>query len=292
MFTAPLLRQDRSVPGDRIDGTLGSILFSQREFNGWLEQKPFIPTQEYVAGCRQREKIGFNDVFLHIWKGSAPELWTSGIEWTTFYGSFLKRYIQNLAGLPSEQDFFNFMRLVAARIGQRLNFRTLSGELGISETILKTYLTVLEKTALVYLLPEHSEDGRNRKHQSHKVYFTDTGLCAFLSGWTTKEALIDGAMSDLMFENFVIIEILKSYRNRGVEPLLSYFRSRGSKEISLLIEDKGRKNPRKAVQPFENKKRKIDIFKNYEANGVEKIQRKLEIFSTLISKKSSQDTRL
>ena len=49
-----------------------------------------------------------------------------------------------------------------------------------------------------------------------------------------------------------------------------------------------RKNPRKAVQPFENKKRKIDIFKNYEANGVEKIQRKLEIFSTLISKKSSQ----
>ncbi len=50
-----------------------------------------------------------------------------------------------------------------------------------------------------------------------------------------------------------------------------------------------RKNPRKAVQPFENKKRKIDIFKNYEANGVEKIQRKLEIFSTLISKKSRQN---
>ena len=49
-----------------------------------------------------------------------------------------------------------------------------------------------------------------------------------------------------------------------------------------------RKNPRKAVQPFENKKRKIDIFKNYEANGVEKIQRKLEIFSTLISKKSTR----
>ena len=49
-----------------------------------------------------------------------------------------------------------------------------------------------------------------------------------------------------------------------------------------------RKNPRKAVQPFENKKRKIDIFKNYEANGIEKIQRKLEIFSTLISKKSTQ----
>lgn len=52
-----------------------------------------------------------------------------------------------------------------------------------------------------------------------------------------------------------------------------------------------RKNPRKAVQPFENKKRKIDIFKNYEANGVEKIQRKLEIFSTLISKKSIRSPR-
>ena len=53
-----------------------------------------------------------------------------------------------------------------------------------------------------------------------------------------------------------------------------------------------RKNPRKAVQPFENKKRKIDIFKNYEANGVEKIQRKLEIFSTLISKKSTKEEQL
>lgn len=53
-----------------------------------------------------------------------------------------------------------------------------------------------------------------------------------------------------------------------------------------------RKNPRKAVQPFENKKRKIDIFKNYEANGVEKIQRKLEIFSTLISKKSNLQLKL
>ena len=59
-----------------------------------------------------------------------------------------------------------------------------------------------------------------------------------------------------------------------------------------LRRSRQRKNPRKAVQPFENKKRKIDIFKNYEANGFEKIQRKLEIFSTLISKKSSQDTRL
>ncbi|WP_293705236.1 DUF4143 domain-containing protein, partial [uncultured Parasutterella sp.] len=114
-----------------------------------------------------------------------------------------------------------------------LNFWALSEELGLPKVTLNTYLTLLEKTALVFLLPEHSEDGRNRKHQSHKLYFTDTGLCAFLSGWTTKEALIDGAMSDLMFENFVIIEILKSYRNRGVEPLLSYFRSRDSKEISL-----------------------------------------------------------
>ena len=114
------------------------------------------------------------------------------LEWTTFYGSFLRRYIQNLTDLSSEQDFLNFMRLVAARIGHQLNFRALSEELGIPETTLNTYLTFLEKKALVYLLPEHSENGRNRKLQSHKVYFTDTGLCAFLSGWTTKEALMDG----------------------------------------------------------------------------------------------------
>ena len=128
------------------------------------------------------------------------------------------------------------MRLVAARIGHQLNFRDLSEELGIPETTLNTYLAVLEKTALVYLLPEHSENGRNRKLQSHKVYFTDTGLCAFLSGWPTKKALMDGAMNDLMLENFVIIEILKSYRNRSVEPQLYYLRDSDGKEIDLLIQ--------------------------------------------------------
>lgn len=244
MFTAPLPSwRNRSFPRDTIDETLSSLQFSQRELNGWLEQKPFIPTQDYVAGCRQREKIGFNDVFLHIWKGSAPALWTSGIEWTTFYESFLDRYIKNLLNVSNRQVFLTFMSAVAARIGLQLNLQALSEELGVSETTLSTYPTVLEKTALVYLLPEHSEDGRNRKLQSRKVYFTDTGLCAFLSGWTTKEALMDGAMSDLMFENFVIIEILKSYRNRGIEPLLSYFRSKEDKEIPLLIEYGGKLHP-------------------------------------------------
>lgn len=160
-----------------------------------------------------------------------------------FYESFLRRYIQNLADVFSEQDFFNFMRLVAARIDRQLNFRALAERLGVPKATLNTYLTFLEQTALVYLLPEHSEEGRNRKLQSRKVYFTDTGLCAFLSGWTTKEALMDGAMSDLMFENFVIIEILKSYRNRGIEPLLSYFRSKEDKEIPLLIEYAGKLHP-------------------------------------------------
>ena len=140
------------------------------------------------------------------------------------------------------------MRLVAARIGHQLNFRDLSEELGIPETTLNTYLTVLEKTALVYLLPEHSENGRNRKLQSHKVYFTDTGLCAFLSGWPTKKALMDGAMNDLMLENFVIIEILKSYRNRSVEPQLYYIRDSDGKEIDLLIEENEK------IYPIEIKK--------------------------------------
>lgn len=181
--------------------------------------------------------MGFNDVFLHVWKGSSPELWTSDIEWATFYGSLPRRYIQNLADLSIEQDFLNFMHLVAARIGQQLNFRAFPEELRIPEATLNTYLSVLEKTDIVYLLPEHSEGSRNRKPQSHKVYFTDTGLCAFLSGGTTKEVLMGGAMNDLMLGNFVIIEILKSYRNRSIEPLQSYFRRKEDKEIPLLIED-------------------------------------------------------
>lgn len=262
MFTAPLPSwRNRSFPRDTIDETLSSLQFSQRELNGWLEQKPFIPTQDYVAGCRQREKIGFNDVFLHIWKGSAPALWTSDIEWTTFYESFLDRYIKNLLNVSNRQVFLTFMSAVAARIGLQLNLQALSEELGVSETTLSTYPTVLEKTALVYLLPEQSESDLSRQNQSHKVYFTDTGLCSYLSRWTTKETLMDGAMSSLMLENFVIIEVLKSYRNRGVEPQLSYFRGKDEKEIPLLIVDNGKLHPieiKLTAAPFYGREFRID----------------------------------
>lgn len=244
MISTPLPSQSkRSIPrgsGNRILNPLG---LSLRELNGWLSQKPFVPTQEYVAECRNRKNIGFNDVFLHIWKGSAPELWTSDIEWMTFYESFLDWYIENLINVSNRQVFLNFMRAVAARIGLQLNIQALSEELGVPETTLDRYLAILGKTALVYQLPEQSESGLSRQNKSHKVYFADTGLCAFLSGWTTKEALMDGAMSDLMFENFVIIEILKSYRSRGIEPLLSHFRSKEDKEIPLLIEYGGKLHP-------------------------------------------------
>lgn len=89
MFTAPFpALSKRSIPIDSVDGALNSFGLSQRKLNGWLGQKAFLPTQEYVVGCRQREKMGFNDVFLLIRKGFSPELWTSDSNGQRFMDPF------------------------------------------------------------------------------------------------------------------------------------------------------------------------------------------------------------
>ena len=228
-------------------GILKLLGLSQRELNGWLGQEPFIPTNEYLQKCRQREKVLFNDVFLHIWKGSYPALWASNPDWQIFYDSYFQTYLQRdvrtLSGIYDELDFVKFVRAVAARTGQQLNYNSLSKELGISQPTAKSWLSVLEASGLVYLLPPYFNNRLKRLVKSPKVYFTDTGVCAFLSRWMTKEALETGAMSGPMLENFVIIEILKSYRNRGIEPQLYYLRDSDGKEIDLLIEENGKLYP-------------------------------------------------
>ena len=119
--------------------------------------------------------------------------------------------------------FVKFMTAVAARTGQIVNYATIADQVGVSEITIKEWISILEKSGVVYILKPYTSSVLNRAIKTHKLYFRDTGLCSYLTRWLTPETLKNGAMAGPMFETFVINEILKSYSNEGLDYDLDVF---------------------------------------------------------------------
>ena len=138
------------------------------------------------------------------------------------------------------------MTAVAARTGELLNYANIATETGVSEPTVKKWLSVLERTGIVYILQPYSSSALRRALKTPKVYFRDTGLACYLTRWLTADALKNSAVAGSMFETFVVSEILKSYSNEGKDYRFSifYYRGRDKKtsvenEIDLIIEENG-----------------------------------------------------
>ena len=182
----------------------------------------FIPTEDYLES---RQKC-LTDYSTNIWetihRGSYPELYANpNREWVDYYQSYVKTYLEcdvnRLIKAKNHLTFVRFMTSVAARTGQILNYTNIASELGVSEVTVKEWISILEKSGIIYLLKPYSASVLNRAIKTPKLYFRDTGLCSYLTRWLTPDNLKMGAMAGSIFETFVINEILKSYTNEGLE---------------------------------------------------------------------------
>ena len=142
--------------------------------------------------------------------------------------------------------FTKFLTAVAARTGEILNYANIAGDVGVSEPTVKTWLSILERTGIVYLLQPYSASVLTRAIKAPKVYFKDTGLACYLSRWLSADALKNSAVAGNMFETFIVSEILKSYTNEGKDyrSQIFYYRGKDKKasienEIDLIIEENG-----------------------------------------------------
>ena len=162
---------------------------------------------------------------------------------TLFYSSYLKTYIERdirqLIQISDEHRFLTFVKTAAARTGQLLNFNDMAKDVEVSANTIKSWISVLETSGLIFLLPPYYNNIANRALKTPKLYFTDTGLCSYLCGWETVETLANGAMSGAMLETYIITEIVKSYRHNALPVSLFFYRDRDRKEIDLLIERNG-----------------------------------------------------
>ena len=225
---------------------------SLREIKGISFNRHFIPSEEYLRE-REKELRPYSNIWKIIHKGSYPELYDVDRDWQDYYSSYVATYLErdiNELIAADSLTFTKFMTSVAARTGEMLNYANIAGEVGVSEPTIKNWISVLERTGIVYILQPYSSSALTRAIKTPKIYFRDTGLACYLTRWLSPETLMNSAVAGNMFETFVVSEILKSYSNEGRDYRFSIFyyrgkdkRSSGENEIDLVIQDDGKLYP-------------------------------------------------
>lgn len=221
---------------------------SLREIFGVDFDRHFVPNEEYIAS-RESSLREYVDIWEIIHKGSYPELYDTERDWQDFYSSYVSTYLErDINELISSDSvtFMKFMSAVAARTGEILNYANIAGSVEVSEPTVKNWISILERTGIIYLLQPYSAGSLSRAIRAPKVYFRDTGLVCFLTRWTTSETLKNSAVAGNIFETFVVSEILKSYSNEGRDYRFSVYYYRGKdktrsyeNEIDLIIDEDG-----------------------------------------------------
>ena len=226
-------------------GIIDMLGLSQAERDGRAaESEPFMPDPGWIERSRVRVDgpVSPSEVYGRIWRGSFPGVPATGeTERKTFYDSYIRTYIQrdvkDILSISDDNAFGQFLVAVAARTGQLLNYADLSRDVGIDNKTAKSWLSILETSGLIHLLRPYWRNVTKRLvTKTPKVYFIDTGLCAYLTRWPDADTLGSGAMSGAILETYLFTEILKSYWHNGKEPPFYYYRDTDQKEIDLIIE--------------------------------------------------------
>ena len=200
--------------------------------------RPFIPERNTERDIKPLTLAG---VYRCIWEGSLPEPITNKrLNREAYYASYVQSYIErdvrDFYNVEKPLQFYNFLSAVAARTACLVNYSSLARDIGVDVKTAQTWMGILERSGLVYLLKPYSPNITKRIIKTPKVYFLDTGLCAYLCRWETPDTLYAGAMDGAILETWCFGEILKSYWHNGVNPLIYFYRDTDQKEIDFILE--------------------------------------------------------
>lgn len=250
--------------------------FSSRERHRLpLEVEPFLPTPERINS--RKKHLGpsaLADVYQDIWLGGFPALVAGPVkDRDLFYGSYLQTYLQrdirDLARVGDEASFLRFLKACAARTAQLLNLSDLARDADVSVNTAKNWLSILETSWQVVLLQPYHNNVTKRLIKAPKLHFLDTGLCAYLTEWSSPQTLEAGAMSGAILESHVFAEILKSWWHRGRRPQIYYYRDKDGKEIDFLFVEDGRFHPVEVKKSASPRKEWANAFSRLDQFGME-----------------------
>ena len=236
-------------------GVVNLLGLSRGELIGRSDKaEPFLPTDDIIKNqLKDGETLSLKTLYQCIWRGSFPAIAIDeAVDRDLFYSSYVQTYLQrdirDLARVGDEMAFLRFLRAVAARTGQMLNLSDLARDADVAPNTAKSWLSILQASGIVFLLEPYYSNTTKRLIKAPKLYFLDTGLCAYLTEWSSPETLEAGAMSGAVLETWIMAEILKSYWHNGRHAQFYYYRDKDKKEIDLLILKDG------TIYPLEIKK--------------------------------------
>ncbi len=194
-----------------------------------------LPFQYSEVPARFRDKS--------LYQGGYPELlarnYRGSYEWYASYlDTYLTRDVRAISDIGDIRDFRRFIQMLAARAAQLLNMSEISRDLGVSVPTIKKWISVLEASYIVFLLPSYHQNFGKRIIKSPKIYFYDTGLVSYLTGMRTKQLFEKGPMYGPLFENYIISDVFKKVVHTKTDAEMFFFRESNGSEIDLIIDRK------------------------------------------------------
>ena len=242
-----------------------------------LNEEIFIPDINIIRKKQPLKYEYMDNVFDRIFKGSYPELYKNNkISLEAFFSSYLRTYIERdvrkIINIQDEAKFVKFISSLAARTGQEFNASDIAKDVGVDSETVNKWTGILSNTYIIFLLQPHMNNNVGRIIKRPKIYFMDTGLACYLTGYVSSETLQKSAYSGQIFETYIVSEIVKSYTNNQRDPRkhLYYYRDNNGKEIDLLIIHEDNIYPveiKKGANPGKEAIKNFNIVEKFEMNS-------------------------
>lgn len=256
-------------------GILDLYGFSTRELES-LEETVFIPDIKLLKRKERVKTESTNKIFEKIINGSYPEVNNdNGRNREQFYETYIRTYIERdvrkLINIKDENKFIKFISAVAARTAQEYNAFDIANDIGVDSKTVDEWISILKNTNLIYMLQAYSNNNVQKAIKRPKIYFMDTGLACYLTGYINGTTLERSAYNGAIFETYIISEIIKSYTNNGIDPRtrLYYYRDANQKEIDLLVFYDNKVYPveiKKSANPGKSALKNFDVVKKFGVN--------------------------
>ena len=173
--------------------------------------------------------------------GGLPRIHAMGQDALMAYPDYLRTYVERdvrrLVNVQKLREFEIFIRLLAARVGQLVNYASLANDVGVSAPTIREWISVLEASYIVFTLHPYYKNYGKRLVKTPKIYFTETGLVSSLLGIRSPEQARQHPLVGNIFENLVVSELMKAQRNRGMQPNFFFFRDSSGLEVDLIMEE-------------------------------------------------------
>ena len=176
-----------------------------------------------------------------LFRGGFPELWVrpelNAISFLNdYFSTFIEKDIARTAGIEKMTAFSTTLRLLAARVGELLNFESIARDAGVVGKSIKDWVSLLEQNGILYILKPYHSNLNKRLIKMPKAYFIDSGICVRLQSHQEKETLFSTPQAGHLFENLVVSEVVKTRDHFGMNWELSFWRTKEKEEIDLILE--------------------------------------------------------